>query len=90
MPLYFFHLDHGAREIPDTEGSECADPAAALVRAIEIIREMVALDLREGRIDLDWRLRIMDQAGMRLATVPFADVLGGKPIALDHRPPLRQ
>ena len=75
MPRFYFHLHHDAREIPDLDGSECADAGIARMRALETVLEMLAEDLRRGQIDLGWWLTVEDKAGQEIERLGFGKVL---------------
>lgn len=90
MARYFFHLQHGSKHIGDPEGWECIDAEAARLRALRIVREMLAEDLRQGRVELGWRLRLEDASGGLIHTLNFGDVLSGRETEMSHRmPPIR-
>ena len=80
MFRFFFHLHHGFKEILDVEGSECPDDAGAIAHGIRIARDMLAEDVRNGHIDLGWKIRIVDDAGALVSSLTFAEVLGGAEI----------
>lgn len=72
MPRYFFHLRDGVDVLLDPEGIELAVdvvPAAALKAA----RDCLAHDAREGRLDLDQRIVVEDEAGAAVHTIEFMD-----------------
>src|SRR5204863_3703817 len=64
MPLYFFQLSFGSRVVPDEEGVELRDRAAALEEALAIIRELTDRT-GEGtrRRWASWFLEVDDEAG---------------------------
>jgi hypothetical protein len=75
MPKYHFHL-HDDLDVPDEDGSELPDLAAAEARAVLEARELMCeLLKKEGRIALHYRIDIEDAGGNVLATVPFRDVV---------------
>jgi hypothetical protein len=81
MPLYYFHLYDGGEWVSDAEGIELADSAAVEAAALSQARDMMAGDIREGRIDLDVRIVIDDATGARAHMLRFADALTIAPIS---------
>jgi hypothetical protein len=81
MPMYFFHIREGEEVIPDLEGAELPDIAAARKAAIggasALMAEAVIRDERnyQGRLDVE------DGQGQRVLTVTFAC-----PIQIDMEP----
>ena len=90
MPHYFFHLHRGAKALPDPEGVACADNDAAIAYGVRTVLEMLADDVREGRIDLGWRIRIADDAGGEVAAFDFADIFRSAHLNPQPGPRLRQ
>jgi len=84
MPLYYFHLYDGCDWVPDTEGIELADDAAVEAAALWQARDVMAGDIREGRIDLNLRIVIDDASGARAHTLSFADALTIAPVSDGH------
>jgi hypothetical protein len=81
MPLYYFHLYDGGEWVSDAEGIELADRAAIEAVALSQARDVMAGDIREGRIDLNLRIVIDDAAGERAHMLCFADALTIAPIS---------
>ena len=64
MPLYFFQLSFGSRVVPDEEGVELRDRAAAREEAAAIIRELThRTGDGNGRRWASWFLEVDDEAG---------------------------
>jgi hypothetical protein len=64
MPLYFFQLSFGSRVLPDEEGVELRDRAAAREEALAIIRELTHRTTEgNGRRWASWFLEVDDEAG---------------------------
>ena len=74
MPRYYFHLFND-ETIRDEEGSEVPNAAVALQSAARMAREMAAESVREGRLTLDHRIEVADEAGERVGVVHFRDVV---------------
>jgi hypothetical protein len=72
---YFMHMCDGGGFVEDTEGCELADDAAARDAAILAARDVMAGDLRDGRLDLTSFIEVEDEAHRLLFTITFADVV---------------
>ena len=72
MPLYFFHFTNGAHAIPDIEGLNFADIAAARDCAVDDARYLIEKNQVPGW--KRWRVEVTDEAGRALITIPFTDV----------------
>lgn len=75
MPRYFFDIFNGGGPVPDEEGVELPDLAAARAAAIVGIRSMLCEEVEQGRIDLDGRIEIYNCGRERLAAVPFGEAV---------------
>ena len=79
MPRYFFHIRHrpGLADLTvDPEGDDLPDVNAAREHVLSHARNMIA----RTRIDIvrDWMVcsfEIMDEAGQRVLTMPFSDMI---------------
>lgn len=89
MPRYFFHLHRGVKAVPDREGVACAGDEAAVAYGVRTVLEMLADDVREGRVDLGWRIAIEDKAGRTVGGFDFAEIFGGAHLNLQQDPRLR-
>ena len=74
VPRFYFHLYDDITSI-DAEGSELPNPAVALQRAITIAREIAAEAVRNGKLVLDHRIEVADDAGAIIGKVQFRDVV---------------
>lgn len=74
MPRYFFTL-HDGDCFPDGEGQELEDVDAARRTAVEAAREMIAEEVRRGRLALGDTIAIHDENGKLVATVGFSDAV---------------
>lgn len=74
VPRYFFHLFND-ETIRDAEGTEVPNAAVALQSAARMAREMAAESVRDGRLTLDHRIEVADEAGERIGVVHFRDVV---------------
>ena len=76
MPRFFFHIANGDC-VPDAEGSELPDLAAARETALTGAREMIAEELKQGKdLSLEDRIEIEDEAGRIVAVVTFKEAMG--------------
>lgn len=75
MPRYFLDIFNGGGPVPDEEGVELPDLAAARAAAIAGIRSILSDEIGQGRIDLTGRIEICDQARVRVATVAFGEAV---------------
>ncbi|MCP3732708.1 hypothetical protein M9978_20015 [Sphingomonas sp. MG17] len=74
MGRFFFHVINDIG-VPDEEGEDFDNLAAAHLRAIDYARDLASASVRQGRLDLQHRIEINDAEGKVLATVTFADAV---------------
>ena len=75
MPRFYLHLRNDL-DVPDEEGVELPDLAAARVKAFENARFTLGQTaLEEGKINFSHRIDIEDGQGRILDTVWFRDVV---------------
>ncbi len=74
MPLYRFHILNDI-DVPDDEGLELDNLAAAQLKAVDYARDLAAASVQLGRLDLKHRIDVEDEGGKRLLTVTFADAI---------------
>ena len=75
MPRFYFHL-HNDVDVPDDEGVELPDLAAARAHAVRCARVTFAEVAKdEGRVVLHHRIDIEDEGGAVLDTVYFRDAV---------------
>jgi len=74
VPRFFFNL-YDDMVVMDEEGSELPDLAAARVRATASAREMACAEVLKGHLTLNHRIEVVDEAGERVCTVHFSDVV---------------
>lgn len=83
MPHYHLNLHNSTGFIPDCEGLDLPSESAARDEAIRSIRSIVSSEVREGVVDLNGRIEVVDGDGEVLTVVRFADavriVAGGCP-----------
>lgn len=71
MALFYFTLNTGTRIIPDLEGADLPDEAAARAEATIIAREIMRNN--RGRT-MSWRLQVLDAARKSCFELLFANV----------------
>ncbi len=75
MPRFYFHL-YDDLDVPDDEGTDLPDLAAALASASRQARELIAETVKQqGRIVLNHRIDIKDEHGTLIESVEFRDVV---------------
>src|SRR3954466_751114 len=74
MPRFFIHVRQGDTLSEDPEGNEFPNPEAAWEEAWAAACELIAAQLRENKFS-NGQIEVWDEAGRRLATVPFYDVI---------------
>jgi len=74
MPRFYFHLYNDVTNCDD-EGKELPDPSAAHVQALVYARDMAAVAVREGYLDLSHRIEVTDQDGGLILEMPFRNAV---------------
>lgn len=74
IPRYYFHLRDGADTLLDPEGVELA-AGAVVASALKAARDCIAHDARAGRVDLDRRIVVEDEAGAAVYMIDFVDAV---------------
>lgn len=75
MPRFYFHL-RDDMDVPDEEGKELPNAAAARACALDFARfELSEMVKREGRITLHHRIDIEDEGRRLVHTISFRDVV---------------
>jgi hypothetical protein len=72
VPRYYFHL-HDTVGVEDEEGKDLADVTAARDYALANVRDMVCSDVKNGVVNLDYRIEVVDEAGEAVLTLKFGD-----------------
>ncbi len=84
MSLFHLNLRTSTDFIPDEDGTELADLAAAEDSATRSAREMMSAEVCDGDLQLDESIEIHDAQGRYLSAIRFRDVLkirlGGREI----------
>ena len=75
MPRYFLHLRDGSDELLDVDGSEFADMEALRNGVLFTVRDIMAGDIRNGVLDLRFRIDAEDEGGELVHSMPFKHAL---------------
>ena len=76
MPHYHFHVSDSHGELPDAEGRELLDLAAARRAALEGARSLICEDVGQGRLNLNGILEVTDATGEPLFELSFREAVG--------------
>ena len=71
MALYFMHLRDGTEELLDPDGREFPSLAALRDAVLFTARDLLMGDVRDGLMDLRFRIDAEDDAGSIIYTLPF-------------------
>lgn len=74
MPRYFMHLMDDTEVMLDPDGIEMAADAVERA-ALTAARDCMAGDVRDGRLDLRFRIDVHDESGKLVHRLPFADAV---------------
>ncbi len=71
MPLYFLHLRDHVDEMLDPEGVDLPNLEAAKKAVVEAARDIMSGDVRNGVIDLRYRIDVENEKGSVVYPLPF-------------------
>lgn len=71
MTRYFMHLRDGTEQILDPEGLEFPTVEALRKAVLVAARDLMTGDIREGVIDLRFRIDVETESGEMIYTLPF-------------------
>lgn len=71
MARYFMHLRDSTDELLDSEGVELVDLEAVRQNVMAAARDILAGDLRNGVVDLRYRIDAENEGGAIVYTLPF-------------------
>lgn len=71
MARYFMHLRNGTDELLDSEGVELVDLEAVRQSVMTAARDVLAGDLRNGIVDLRYRIDAENEGGGIVYTLSF-------------------
>lgn len=72
---YYLHQIQTHAIVPDPEGNDYPDLAAAETEAVDAAREMMATAVRAGRDISDWAIEIVDEKGTVRGHIAFASTI---------------
>jgi hypothetical protein len=72
---YFLHLRDGSDELLDPDGSEFADLEALRAGVLFTVRDIMAADIRNGVLDLRFRIDAQDESGELVHSMAFKHAL---------------
>lgn len=75
MTRYFFHLHECGTVLLGDEGADLPDMDAAIARGVVVAREIMAEEVRHGRLCLACFFEIEDEAKTETARVYFRDAI---------------
>ena len=71
MPRYYLHLRDSVDELLDPEGLELPDLEAVRTAVLLAARDMLAGDIRQGLIDLRYRIDAESEGGALVYSLPL-------------------
>lgn len=74
MPNFRFHIVNDI-DVPDDEGLDLDNLAAAHLKAIDYARDLASASVRQGRLNLKHRIDVEDDAGQVLVSVSFGEAV---------------
>ena len=75
MPRYFFHIRSDDNFVKDAEGVDLPGDVEAREEAADAAREILAERVRKGEVVDGHTFEVHDDAGTKVFTFPFRDVL---------------
>ena len=80
MARYFFHLRDHSDQILDPEGLELSGLDAVRAAALTAARDTLSHDIRNGSLDLRYRIDVEDETGAKVHSIALRDafsIIGG-------------
>ena len=74
MPRFFFHIRDG-ESVEDPDGMFLPDARSARLEALRNARDIMAEDVRRGRLQLSSWIEVTDEQGEAIFAVPFSEAL---------------
>jgi hypothetical protein len=75
MTRYFMHLRDGTDELLDPEGIEYGSLEALRTAVLDTVRDLMAVDMRNGVLDFRFRIDAEDVHGTIVYSLPFKHAL---------------
>jgi hypothetical protein len=86
LALYFMHLRDGIDECLDPEGKDFPDIEALRTAVLFTARDLMAGDIRNGMIDLRFRIDAENENGQVVFSLPFKHALSIIPDVAEESP----
>ena len=74
MPRYFMHLVDGTDVLLDPDGVEISEEKVT-AKALTCARDCMAHDVRDGKLDLRYRIDVHDQGDNVVHSLPFTEAV---------------
>ena len=74
MPRFFFHIRDG-EPIDDPDGMFLPDTRSARLEAVRNARDIMAGEVRRGRLQLTSWIEVADENGESIFAVPFSEAV---------------
>lgn len=75
MPRFYFHLEMCGQAYPDHEGRSFPDLEHARASAVLDARDLMAGEVKAGRLCFSCRIDIADEQGAVVLTLPFHEAV---------------
>ncbi len=75
VSIYYFHLRNGEDVLLDPDGREMATLHEVERAALSDARSVISHDALEGRIDMSYRIDVVDAAGLTVHSLGFAEAV---------------
>jgi hypothetical protein len=72
MPLFYLHLRSDSDDLRDLEGTELPHLSAAKDAALFSARDTLSHEMKQGRLDLRYRIDVEDHQGHIVYTLPLS------------------
>jgi hypothetical protein len=72
MPLFYLHLRSESDDLRDLEGMELPHLSAAKDAALFSARDTLSHEMKQGRLDLRYRIDVEDHQGQIVYTLPLS------------------
>lgn len=88
MSRYYLQLRNHASEMLDPDGTECFDTGSLRNVVLVNARDIIAGDVKNGVLDLSFRIDAEDASGVLVHSLPFADAIVIASISCVTAPPV--
>ncbi|MBW8910919.1 MAG: hypothetical protein JF564_03275 [Sphingomonas sp.] len=76
MPRYYFHYRCDSMDLEDEEGVKLRDDEAASEQALRSARDILAAEVRAGRLTLDHLIVVERDGGVPVLTLSLGEAVG--------------